>query len=51
MTVELEWMEGKLKSLDSSNKKDLIEPKLKTVSISRQCVLIVNGGVKIGSFS
>jgi putative transposase len=40
MTVELEWMEGKLKSLDSSNKKDLIEPKLKTVSISRQCVLM-----------
>ncbi len=40
MTVELEWMEGKLKSLGLSNKKTLVEPELKTISISRQCALM-----------
>jgi len=40
MTVEKEWLEGKLQSLDLSDKKELIEPKLKYVSISTQCKLI-----------
>jgi len=40
MTVELEWMEGKLESLDLYDKKIIIESELKTISVSRQCELI-----------
>jgi putative transposase len=40
MTVEKEWLEKKLKSLDSSDKKVMIEPKLETLSLSQQCVLL-----------
>lgn len=40
MTIELEWTTKKLKSLDLSNKKALVESKLKDISISRQCELI-----------
>ena len=34
MTVEKEWLEKKLKSLDLSDKKQLIEPKLDTLSLT-----------------
>ena len=40
MTVELEWMEGKLASLDLYDKRVIIESELKTISVSRQCELI-----------
>ena len=40
LTVEKDWAVGKLKSLDLSNKKSLVESKLKEISISRQCELI-----------
>jgi putative transposase len=40
MTIELEWTTKKLKSLDLSNKKALVESKLKEISLSRQCELI-----------
>lgn len=40
MTIELEWTTKKLKSLDLSNKKALVESKLKEISISRQCELL-----------
>jgi len=40
VTIEKEWLEKKLKSLASSDKKNLIEPKLKNLSISHQCQLI-----------
>lgn len=40
MTVEKEWLEGKLQSLDLSDKKELIEPKLTHISISTQCKLL-----------
>jgi putative transposase len=40
MTVEKDWLEGKLKSLGLYNKKALIEPELETISISKQCELI-----------
>ena len=40
ITIERDWAVGKLKSLDLSNKKALVESKLKTISISRQCELI-----------
>jgi len=40
MTIELEWTTKKLKSLDLSNKKALVESKLKEISISRQCEII-----------
>ena len=40
VTIEKEWLEKKLKSLASSDKKDMIEPKLKTVSLSHQCQLL-----------
>ncbi len=39
-TVERDWTVGKLKSLDLSNKKDLVDSKLNTVSMTRQCDLI-----------
>lgn len=40
ITIERDWAVGKLKSLDLSNKKALVESKLKEISISRQCELI-----------
>ncbi len=40
MTVEKEWLEEKLQSLDLSNKKELIESKLTYISVSTQCKLI-----------
>ncbi len=40
MTVENDWLSGKLASLDLSNKKALVESKLKEISVSRQCELI-----------
>ena len=40
MTVEKEWLEKKLKSLGLSDKKQLIEPKLDTLSVTRQCTLL-----------
>lgn len=40
MTVEKEWLEKKLKSLDSFEKKAMIEPKLETLSLSQQCALL-----------
>lgn len=38
--VEKEWLAKKLKSLDLSNKKDLVESKLENISIARQCELV-----------
>ena len=40
VTVENEWLSGKLKSLDSSNKKALVESKLSKISMTRQCSLL-----------
>jgi putative transposase len=40
MTVEQEWLSGKLNSLGLSDKKALIDPELKEISISKQCELI-----------
>ena len=40
MTVEKEWLEGKLQSLDLSDKKELIESKSIYISVSTQCKLI-----------
>ena len=40
ITIERDWAVGKLKSLDLSNKKALVESKLEEISISRQCELI-----------
>jgi putative transposase len=39
-TVEREWAVGKLGSLDLSNKKSLVDSKLKTLSKARQCELL-----------
>jgi putative transposase len=40
LTVERDWLQGKLNSLGLSNKKSLVESKLTKVSISRQCELL-----------
>jgi putative transposase len=40
MTVEKEWLEKKLVSLDLSDRKEMIESELKTLSISKQCDLL-----------
>ena len=40
MTVEKEWLEKKLKSLGLSDKRQMIEPELKTLSLSHQCRLL-----------
>ena len=40
MTVEKEWLEKKLKSLVSSERKQLIEPKLNTLALTQQCALL-----------
>ena len=39
-TIERDWAVGKLKSLDLSNKKDLVDSKLTDISTTRQCELI-----------
>jgi putative transposase len=39
-TVERDWALGKLGSLDISNKKSLVDSKLKTLSKARQCELL-----------
>ena len=41
LTVEYNWMQGKLKSLDLSSKKQIIDnSELKTISVSKQCKLL-----------
>ena len=40
MTVEKEWLEKKLKSLGSSEKKQLIDPKLSPLPLTQQCALL-----------
>lgn len=37
MTVENEWLTGKLQSLDLSNKQEIVEVEAKQISLSRQC--------------
>lgn len=39
-TIERDWAVGKLKSLDLSNKKDLVDSKLNEIPMTRQCELI-----------
>ena len=39
-TVERDWAVGKLKSLDLSDKKDLVDSKLTTLSMTRQSTLL-----------
>ena len=39
-TVERDWLAGKLSSLDLSNKKSLVDPKLQVLSKTRQCELL-----------
>jgi putative transposase len=39
-SIERDWTVGKLKSLDLSNKKVLIDSKLNEISMTRQCELI-----------
>jgi len=39
-TIERDWAVGKLRSLDLSNKKDLVDSKLTDLSMTRQCELI-----------
>ena len=39
-TIERDWAVGKLVSLDLSNKKDLVDSKLNTISVTRQCEMI-----------
>jgi len=40
VTIEKEWLEKKLKSFASSDKKPMIEPKLTTLSLKDQCALL-----------
>ncbi len=40
LTVENNWMQGKLKSLGLSDKRQMIEPKLKSLSTVKQCELL-----------
>jgi len=40
MTVEKEWLEKKLKSLDSFERKQRIESKLNTLPLTQQCALL-----------
>ena len=39
-TVERDWALGKLRSLDIPNKRDLVDSKLKELSMARQCGLL-----------
>lgn len=40
LTVERDWLQGKLSSLGLSQKQEIAEPKLKTIPLSRQCELL-----------
>jgi putative transposase len=40
MTVEKEWLEKKLKSLGLSDKRKMVEPELKILSLTHQCRLL-----------
>jgi len=40
ITVERDWLQGKLKGLELSNKQELVETKPKTISLSRQTELL-----------
>ena len=39
-TIERDWAVEKLKSLDLSDKKDLVDSRLETLSLTRQCELL-----------
>ena len=39
-TIERDWAVGKLKSLDSSNKRRLVDSRLSNLSLTRQCQLL-----------
>lgn len=39
-TIERDWLEKKLKSLDLSDRKDLVDSRLETLSVTRQCALL-----------
>ena len=39
-TIERDWAVGKLNSLDISNKRRLVDSKLKEISMARQCELL-----------
>ncbi len=40
LTIEKDWLSGKLKSLDLSKKKEMIESELEILSVVKQCELI-----------
>jgi len=40
ITVERDWLQGKLKDLDLSEKQKIAEPKSKVISLSHQCILL-----------
>jgi len=40
LTIEKDWLQGKLRSLDSSDKKKIIESELETISVVKQCELL-----------
>jgi len=40
ITVKRDWLQGKLVSLGLSKKQNMIEPKLKSISMSKQCELL-----------
>ena len=40
LTLEKDWAVGKLKSLDLSDKKEIIESELETISVVKQCELL-----------
>ena len=41
-TIERDWAVGKLNSLDISNKRSLVDSKLKEISMARQCELLTS---------
>ncbi len=47
MTVENEWLTGKLQSLGLSDKQSIAQPKLKDISLTRQCEIL---GISRGHF-
>jgi len=40
LTIDKDWLQGKLCSLDSSDKKEIIESELETISVVKQCELL-----------
>ena len=40
ITVERDWLQGKLKSLDLSNKREIVEVQAEEISLSKQCELL-----------